>query len=127
MDDERRPYEGGVIFVDPSGRGKEETAWAVMKVLNGILYLLKVGHEVTDPTKAMIEIAQDARRFNISMIEVEPNFGQHVGRCLPARPGEDLEGRGDGPGERMGQGSERGPDHWHIGASAHPAPRGGRG
>jgi hypothetical protein len=47
-----------------------------MKVLNGILYLLKVGHEVTDPTKAMIEIAQDARRFNISMIEVEPNFGQ---------------------------------------------------
>jgi len=47
-----------------------------MKVLNGILYLLKVGHEVADPTKAMIEIAQDARRFNISMIEVEPNFGQ---------------------------------------------------
>jgi hypothetical protein len=24
----------------------------------------------------MIEIAQDARRFNISVIEVEPNFGQ---------------------------------------------------
>src|SRR5215469_6706758 len=61
---------------DPSGRGKNETAWAVMKVLSGILYLLKVGHEVTDPTKAMAEIAQDARRFNISMIEVEPNFGQ---------------------------------------------------
>jgi hypothetical protein len=39
-----------VIFVDPSGRGKDETAWAVMKVLNGILYLLKVGHEVADPT-----------------------------------------------------------------------------
>ena len=47
-----------------------------MKVLNGILYLLKVGHEVADPTKAMIAIAQDARRFNISIIEVEPNFGQ---------------------------------------------------
>jgi len=76
MDHEWRPYEGGVIFVDPSGRGKDETAWAVMKVLNGILYLLKVGHEVTDPTKAMAETAQDARCFNISMIEVEPNFGQ---------------------------------------------------
>jgi len=50
----------------------------VMKVLNGILYLLKVGHEVADPTKAMIEIAQDARRFNISMIEVEPNFCQRM-------------------------------------------------
>jgi hypothetical protein len=76
MDDEWRTYEGGVIFADPSGRGKDETAWAVMKVLNGILYLLKVGHEVADPTKTMIEIAQDARRFDISMIEVEPNFGQ---------------------------------------------------
>jgi hypothetical protein len=47
-----------------------------MKVLNGILYLLKVGHEVADPIKAMIEIAQDAHRLNISMIEVEPKFGQ---------------------------------------------------
>ena len=34
MDDEWRDYEGSVIFVDPSGRGKDETAWAVMKVLN---------------------------------------------------------------------------------------------
>ena len=34
MDDEWREYEGSVIFVDPSGRGKDETAWAVMKVLN---------------------------------------------------------------------------------------------
>jgi hypothetical protein len=58
-------YKGGVIFVDPPGRGKDETAWAVMKVLNGILNLLKVGHEVADPTKAMIEIAQDARRASI--------------------------------------------------------------
>jgi hypothetical protein len=37
-----------------------------MKALNGILYLLKVGHEVAHPTTAMIEIAQDARRFNIA-------------------------------------------------------------
>jgi hypothetical protein len=65
-----------VIFVDPSGRGKDETAWAVMKNLNGVLYLLKVGHEVSDPTKAMTEIAMDARRFGVHMIEVEPNFGQ---------------------------------------------------
>ena len=47
-----------------------------MKSLNGILYLLKVGAEVSDPTKAMVEIATDARRFGVHMIEVEPNFGQ---------------------------------------------------
>jgi hypothetical protein len=64
-----------VIFVDPSGRGKDETAWAVMKSLNGVLYLLKVGHEVSDPTKAMVEIAT-ARRYGVHMIEVELNLGQ---------------------------------------------------
>jgi hypothetical protein len=47
-----------------------------MKNLNGILYLLKVGAEVADPTKAMVEIATDARRYGVHMIEVESNFGQ---------------------------------------------------
>ena len=40
------------------------------------MYLLKVGHEVFDPTRAMVEIATDARRYGIHLIEVEPNFGQ---------------------------------------------------
>ena len=47
-----------------------------MKTLNGVLYLQKVGHEVSDPTKAMVEIATDARRFGVRIIEVEPNFGR---------------------------------------------------
>jgi hypothetical protein len=76
IDNEWRAYEGSVIFVDPSGRGKDETAWAVMKNLNGILYLLKIGAVQGDPTRAMQEIAMDARRYAVNMIEVEPNFGQ---------------------------------------------------
>lgn len=76
IDDEWRPYEGKMIFVDPSGRGKDETAWAVMGCLNGVLYLLRIGSVVGDPTQAMREIAMDARRFQVPMIEVEPNFGQ---------------------------------------------------
>jgi hypothetical protein len=98
-----------------------------MKVLNGILYLLKVGHEVTDPTKAMIEIAQDARRFNISMIEVEPNFGQGmwVAAFQPILE-KTWKRRGDSPGEQTGQGSERDPDHRHAGAGVHSASHGRR-
>jgi hypothetical protein len=61
-----------VIFVDPSGRGKDETAWAVMKVLNGILYLLKVGHEVADPTNRRPVNATD-RLLNV-VILAPPNL-----------------------------------------------------
>ena len=76
IDDEWRPFESRMIFVDPAGRGKDETAWAVMAALNGFLYLLKVGSEVGDPTAAMQKVALDAKRYTVSMIQVEPNFGQ---------------------------------------------------
>jgi hypothetical protein len=76
IDDEWRAYEGKMIFVDPSGRGKDETAWAVTGCLNGVLYLMRIGAVSGDPTRAMTEIAQDCRRFQIPMVQVEPNFGQ---------------------------------------------------
>ena len=71
-----RDYEASVLFVDPAGRGKDETAWAILKSLNGMFYLLKVGAEVSDPTTAMQKIAMDAKRYNVNVVEVEPNFGQ---------------------------------------------------
>jgi hypothetical protein len=74
-DAEWRDYEGGgVLFVDPAGRGKDETAWAVVKTLNGLLYVLRVaGHKGT-PAEAMVRIALDAKRFKVSLVEVEPNM-----------------------------------------------------
>jgi hypothetical protein len=78
IDDEWRAYESKVIFVDPSGRGKDETAWAIVGVLNGLLYLFKVGAVRADPTRAMQEIALDARRYQVTMIEVEPNFAPGI-------------------------------------------------
>ena len=37
------PYGGSVMAIDPSGRGKAETAWAVVKYVNGFLYLIEWG------------------------------------------------------------------------------------
>ena len=53
-------------------------AWRRSAVLSALVNNgnLKVGHEVSDPTKAMVEIATDARRFGVRIIEVEPNFGR---------------------------------------------------
>jgi hypothetical protein len=76
MDTEWEPYESKVLFVDPSGRGKDETAWAVVGVLNGIMYVLHVAGFAADPAEAMARIAVDARKYDVSTVEVEPNFGQ---------------------------------------------------
>lgn len=70
------PYTGSILFVDPAGRGKDETAWAVVKTLNGSLYCLHVGALKGDPAAAMVQIARDAKRLAVDLIEVEPNFGQ---------------------------------------------------
>jgi hypothetical protein len=76
MDTEWEPYESKVLFVDPSGRGKDETAWAVVGVLNGIMYVLQCTGFASDPAEAMTRIAMDAKKYNVSTVEVEPNFGQ---------------------------------------------------
>tara|TARA_R100001594_G_scaffold38894_1_gene70364 strand:+ start:13386 stop:15230 length:1845 start_codon:yes stop_codon:yes gene_type:complete len=76
VDKEWEPYESKVLFVDPSGRGADETAWAIVASLNGILYLLESQGFPGDPTEAMTRIALDAKRYDVNTIEVEPNYGQ---------------------------------------------------
>ena len=76
VDKEWEQYESKVLFVDPSGRGADETAWAIVAALNGLLYVLHVGGFPGDPTEAMTRIALDAKRFDVNTIEVEPNYGQ---------------------------------------------------
>lgn len=76
IDDDWNDYEAKVLFVDPSGRGADETAWAIVAVLNGIMYLLHVGGFAADPAEAMTRIAMDAKKYDVQTIEVEPNYGQ---------------------------------------------------
>ncbi|MBF0621174.1 MAG: phage terminase large subunit [Magnetococcales bacterium] len=76
VDKQLYPYEGSVLFVDPAGRGKDETAWAIVKSLNGFLYLLKSMGYAGDPSEAMKRIARDAKAFQVNVVEVEPNYGQ---------------------------------------------------
>lgn len=76
IDSEWEPYESKMLFVDPSGRGADETAWAIVAALNGIMYVLHVGGFTGDPTEAMTQIALDAKKYDVNYIEVEPNYGQ---------------------------------------------------
>ena len=76
VDPEWDSYESKVLFVDPAGRGADETAWAVVSVLNGIMYIVDVGGFSGDPTEAMTRIAVTAKKFDVQTVEVEPNYGQ---------------------------------------------------
>lgn len=70
------PYRGSVLAIDPAGRGKDETGYAVVKSLNGFLYVpecggLKGGYD--DPTLTVI--AEIAARNKVNTLVIEANFG----------------------------------------------------
>ena len=70
-------FEGSIMFVDPSGRGKDETAWSVVKMLHGILYLTHVGADRGKgyEREVLDRILLDAKEQAVNLILVEPNFG----------------------------------------------------
>ena len=37
------PYTGSVMSIDPSGRGRDETGYAIVKMLNGYLFVTDAG------------------------------------------------------------------------------------
>lgn len=69
-------YEGSVMFVDPSGRGKDETTYAVVKMLHGRLFLTDIGAFLGGYDEGTLtSICLAARRQNVNLILCEPNYG----------------------------------------------------
>ena len=69
-------YEGSVIAIDPSGRGKDETTYAVVKMLNGYLYLVEAGGlQGGYSDEVMTELANVAKRNKCNYGVIESNFG----------------------------------------------------
>jgi len=70
------PYEGAVMFVDPSGRGSDETAYAVVKHLHGRLFLTAAGGTTAGYEKATLQrLIRVAKAQSVNLILVEPNYG----------------------------------------------------
>lgn len=70
------PYTGSVMAIDPSGRGADETSYAVVKMLNGFLYVLEAGGLPGGYGKdTMEEIVRIAKKQKINFLIVESNFG----------------------------------------------------
>ncbi|CAB4139599.1 hypothetical protein UFOVP347_42 [uncultured Caudovirales phage] len=75
-DKDTAEYEGAVMWVDPSGRGKDETGWAVVKQLNGTLFLTAAGGFRGGYEPATLKaISEVAKAHQVKLLAVESNFG----------------------------------------------------
>ncbi len=74
--EETMEYTGTVMAIDPSGRGKDESSYAIIKYLNGYLFLMDIGgfmEGYSDLT--LMQMAQKAKFWGVNEIVVEANFG----------------------------------------------------
>lgn len=69
-------YDEIIMTIDPSGRGGDETGYAVLASLFGRLYLLDVGAVAGGYSPETLQaISMVAKRFGVHGVVVEPNFG----------------------------------------------------
>lgn len=74
--DDMADYTGAVMFIDPSGRGSDETGYAVTKQLMGNVFLMDAGGSKAGYSPEALEaLAYKAKEHQVKLIQVESNFG----------------------------------------------------
>lgn len=75
-DDIRKKYEGIAMFIDPSGRGSDETAYCVTAQLSGKIFVLDFGGvQGGYGEDTLKELAIIASTYKVNAIVIESNFG----------------------------------------------------
>ena len=70
------PYTGSVMAIDPAGRGSDQTAYAVVKMLYGRLFLVEAGGFDGGYSSETLEaLTMVALRYKVNTVVVEANFG----------------------------------------------------
>jgi hypothetical protein len=76
-------FEGSVMAIDPSGRGEDKTAYCVLKMLHGVLYLTAIGSldgGYSDET--MSRLSHIAKEQAVNYVVIESNFGDGMATAL---------------------------------------------
>jgi len=69
-------YTGSVMSIDPSGKGKDETAYSVTKFLNGNIYLLDTGGFNSGYSEHTLnKLVEIAKKHKVKKLLIEENFG----------------------------------------------------
>jgi hypothetical protein len=77
------PYTGSVMSIDPSGRGDDELGYAVVKMLNGQLFVAEAtGLQGGYIESNLIRLAECARDHKVHHIVVEENYGDGMFSAL---------------------------------------------
>ncbi len=72
-----------VLAIDPSGRGSDELAWAVIAELNGNLFVLEAGGTTRGYEPEVLKLLADrAKRWNVSDVVAESNLGDGMFTAL---------------------------------------------
>jgi hypothetical protein len=80
---EWQDYSGSMMFIDPSGRGKDETGYAIVKHLNGMLYLVAAGGFKEGYSETTLKaLANLAKTHKVNFIDIEDNFGDGMFKTL---------------------------------------------
>jgi hypothetical protein len=93
--EQRYKYESKILAIDPAGRGKDEIAWCIVFSLHGNLFVpLLKGMSGGYEDSILQEIASDAKKYKVSTILVEDNFGDGMFNALlaPHVRGYSIEG-----------------------------------
>jgi len=70
------PFTGSVLAIDPSGRGKDETGYAVVKMLNGMLFVPEAGGLQGGYSEETLKaLAMIAKTHQVNYVITESNFG----------------------------------------------------
>ncbi|WP_236692215.1 phage terminase large subunit [Pseudomonas fildesensis] len=70
------PYSAKILVIDPSGRGKDETGYAVLYMLNGYIFLMDWGgFRGGYDDKTLQALADIGKRFKVNEVIIEGNFG----------------------------------------------------
>lgn len=84
ISDSHKPYDGCVMAIDPSGKGSDETAYAIIRKLGGYLFLVDCGGILGGYSEKLVlePLAKLAKLHKVNLIQVEENFGQGMFKAL---------------------------------------------
>jgi hypothetical protein len=76
MDQRWAEYENSIMYVDPAGRGEDQTGYCVARVLNGIIHIVECdGLEGGHSDDALVKLATIAAQYGVKTVVVESNWG----------------------------------------------------
>ena len=65
------------MSIDPSGRGSDETGYAVLYWLNGFIYVMETGGLTSGYSDVTLDkLANVAKRWKVNEVVIEGNFGK---------------------------------------------------